>query len=421
MPEEFLPSPQFEMPKVKLPKPKPERKRGLPDIIILVVFVSIIAGFLAGIIAGKSIYSDLRKDLEELKTKLPETRIVEKETVKEYIPQTSQEEAIIQVVKKVSPAVVSIIITKEFPVIVFEFPFDIPQSPQKFEKQEVGGGTGFLISEDGMIVTNKHVVLDKDAEYTVLTNDGRRFEAEVLARDPILDLAILDIEGDNFSTVQLGDSESLQIGQTIIAIGNALAEFKNTVSVGVVSGLGRTITASGGGMVQVLEDVIQTDAAINKGNSGGPLLNLRGEVIGINTAMAFGAENIGFAIPVNKAKRAIEQVKTTGKIVYPFLGVCWTLVTEQIQEELNLSVDYGALIKSGEGCETAIVTGSAAQKAGLKEGDVILEMNGERVDSENSLGKIILRYNPGDKITLKVLRSNKEKTLEATLGERKEE
>jgi len=428
MPEELLPPPRFEMPKTGLPKPKSKKKRRIPDIIIATILISSIFGFLAGIVAVNHLYSDVRDYIEQLKTKFPETKIAERETVTEYVPQTSQEQAIIQVVDSMSPAVVSIIITKELPVFEeyyiqpFEgFPFEIPQYRQRLEEQEIGGGSGFLISEEGLIVTNRHVVSDKEAEYTVFTNDGEKYEAKVLARDPVLDLAIIDIDGEGFPIVTLGNSESLQIGQTIIAIGNALGEFENTVSVGVVSGLSRTITASGGGMVEVLEDVIQTDAAINQGNSGGPLLNLKGEVIGINTAMAWGAENIGFAIPINNAKLAIEQVKSTGKIVYAFLGVCWTAVNEQVQEEFDLSVDYGAFITSGKGCDYAVYPDSAAQKAGLKEGDVILEINGQQVNSDNPLGKLIIQYKPGDKVTLKILRNNKERTLQATLGERKEE
>ncbi len=364
-----------------------------------------------------------------------------------YIPQTSQEKAIIGVVKEVSPSVVSIIITKDLPVFEeyysnpfegFEqffnepfFKFEVPQYRQKgTQKQEVGGGTGFIISEDGMILTNRHVVQDEEADYTVLTNDGKKFPARVLARDPIQDLAVLKIDKDKivseegdflqkpFSLVKLGDSSNLQIGQTVIAIGNALGEFRNTISVGVISGLGRTITASGEGIIETLEDVIQTDAAINRGNSGGPLLNLKGEVIGINVAMAQEAQNIGFSIPINKAKRDIEQIKTLGKIVYPFLGVRYILITEEIQEEKNLPVDYGALVVRGENPgEVAIIPGSAAEKAGLKEGDIILELEGEKITLQNSLAKIIQKYNPGDKVVLKILRDEKEKTIEAVLEE----
>jgi serine protease Do len=222
-----------------------------------------------------------------------------------------------------------------------------------------------------------------------------------------------------FKVLKLGNSDNLQIGQTVIAIGNALGEFRNTVSVGVISGLGRTITASGGGLIETLEDVIQTDAAINKGNSGGPLLNLKGEVIGVNVAMAQEAQNIGFAIPINRAKKAITQVKTLGKIVYPFLGVRYILVTPEIQEERNLPVDYGALIVKGESPqEPGVIPGSAADKAGLREGDIILEVDGQKITPQNSLAKVIQTHNPGDKIVLKILREKKELILEATLGEK---
>ncbi len=362
----------------------------------------------------------------------------------EYIPQTTQEEAVIKVVKEVSPAVVSIIITKDLPVYeqYYESPleeffgedipgFKVPQYRQKgTEKKQVGGGTGFIISKDGLILTNKHVVLDEEADYTVITNEGKRFSAQVLARDPFQDLAILKIENEReinekgdfseelFSVVRFGDSSNLQIGQTVIAIGNALGEFRNTISVGVISGLSRTITASGGGIVETLEDVIQTDAAINKGNSGGPLLNLKGEVIGVNVAMAQEAQSIGFAISINKAKRDIEQVKTIGKIVYPFLGVRYILITPEAQAERDLSVDEGALIIKGDNGEAAVVPDSAADKAGLKEGDIILEVGGEKITLQNSLAKIIREYQPGDKLVLKILREEEEMTIEVILGEK---
>ena len=388
------------------------------------------------IIIGILIFSPY---LQKLKIELPQLGFLEvekqtipgQESIGEYLPQTSQEEKVISVVNEVSPAVVSIIITKDLPIIeeYYEeffgpgpFEFQIPQYRQKgVEKKEIGGGTGFIVSSDGMILTNRHVVLDEEAEYTVLTNDGRKFPAKVLARDPIQDLAIIKIEkaDESFKVVKLGDSSKLQSGQTVITIGNALGEFRNTVSVGVISGLGRKVTATGGGIVETIEDVIQTDAAINKGNSGGPLLNLKGEVIGINTAMVFEAQSIGFAIPINKAKKAIESVKASGKIVYPFLGIRYVLITEEIQQKNNLPVNYGALITGGEG-EPAITPGSVAETAGLKEGDIILEFAGEKITSENSLAKIIILYNPGDKVVLKILRGAAKINIPVTLGERNE-
>ena len=235
-------------------------------------------------------------------------------------------------------------------------------------------------------------------------------------------MAIIEIEKvkEPFLTVKLGDSSDLKIGQTVIAIGNALGEFRNTISVGVISGLGRTVTASGGGFVETIEDVIQTDAAINKGNSGGPLLNLKGEVIGINTATVLEAQNISFSIPVNKAKRDIEQVKKFGKITYPFIGVYYTLITSELKEKYNLLFDYGAWIgrdKNGEEAKEDVFPGSPAEKAGLKKNDIILEINGEKITKDNSLAEIILKYNPQDQVSLKILRNNQEKNVEIILGE----
>ena len=409
-------------------------------LLLLTILLASLFGFGGGIISNLVFYRDfqeIKKRLSELNI-LPPEKIIERETQVEkvYLPQTSQEEVIIQVVKEVSPSVVSIIITKDLPIIEkywispFEeffgqpFGFKIPQYRQKgTEKREVGGGTGFIISQDGMVLTNKHVVLDEDADYTILTNDGRRYPAKVLAKDPFQDLAILKIEKIDkvaFQPLKLGDSSKIQVGQTVIAIGNALGEFRNTVSVGVISGLERKVTAVGEGLVVTIEGLIQTDAAINRGNSGGPLLNLAGEVIGVNTAMAQTAENIGFAIPINKAKKAIDQVKKFGKISYPFLGVCWTQITPELKERYNLPVDYGAFISKGKNCPYSIYPGSAAEKAGLREGDIILQWNNQKLTPANSLGKVIQKHNPGDKITLKILREGKEKIIEVVLGERSE-
>jgi len=241
----------------------------------------------------------------------------------------SEEEAVIETVQKSSPAVVSIVATKDLPVFERTFidPFEeffsdpfvrdffgddsgflVPRLEQKgFEKREVSAGTGFLISSNGLILTNKHVIDVSGAEFTVILNNGQKFSAKIMAKDNVLDLALIKIEGRGFPFLILGDSDKLQIGQTVIAIGNALGEFKNTVSKGVISGLFRSIVASSGSGNEKLEQVIQTDAAINRGNSGGPLLNLKGEVVGINAAIAVGAQNIGFAIPINQAKPAIQN------------------------------------------------------------------------------------------------------------------
>lgn len=418
---------KISVPKIKL------WKNQVFKIVVLSIFISSIFGFLAGAISGALLSSEVKDYFQKLSIKLAQSQKDQPQSTKEeevvpYIPQTIEERTVIEVVKETSPAVVSIIITKDLPIIeeYWEespfFGFKIPQYRQKgTQKQEVGGGTGFIVSEDGLILTNKHVVSTEGADYTVLTNDGDKYEAEVLARDPGQDLAVLKIKGHEFPVLQFGNSDGLEIGQTVIAIGNALGEFRNTVSVGVISGLGRTVTASGGGLVETLTDIIQTDAAINKGNSGGPLLNLKGEVIGVNTAVALDAENIGFAIPINKAKRDIEQVKTLGKIVYPFLGVRYLIINEEIQVENDLPVDYGALIIQGDQPGLpSIFPGSAAEKVGLKEGDIILEFSNERITKENTLADIIMKYDPGDRVVLNVLRDGKEKIFTVDLGEMSE-
>lgn len=361
-----------------------------------------------------------------------------------YSSYNSYEQAIINAAKNVSPSVVSIVISKNVPVYeqqwinpfgdLSPFGFQIPQQVQKGTKyQEVGAGSGFIVSADGLVLTNKHVVLDSSADYTVFTNEGKKYPAKVLALDPVQDLAVIKIQANLpataglsaateilFKPVILGDSSSIQIGQTAIAIGNALGQFSNTVSVGVVSGLERTISASDqvGSFSETLQGIIQTDAAINSGNSGGPLLNLKGEVIGINTAMAQGADSIGFAIPINMAKKDIEQVAKTNKITYPFLGVRYVLIDEKVKQKYNLTVDNGALILKGANGEAAITKDSAADKAGVKEKDIILEINEEKITSKNSMSKIIQKYNPGDKIILRILRNETEITLDVTLGSR---
>src|SRR3990167_6154360 len=268
----------------------------------------------------------------------PEGSMTEKIIEKESI--FTQEYFVVDAVKKTNPAVVAIVISKEVPKyevyinpnqkknpleeLFPGFNFGaVPEYRQNgTEEKEIGGGSGFFVSNDGLIVTNKHVVNDATAIYTVYTNDGKRHAAEVVDRDPIFDIAFLKINSFAYSHLPLGNSDSLFLGQSVIAIGNALGEFKNTVSVGVISGLSRSVSAGDStGQVELLDHVIQTDAAINPGNSGGPLLDLSGRVIGVNVAVVQGSQGIGFALPVNSVKGAIESVKTTGKIVRPYLGV----------------------------------------------------------------------------------------------------
>ncbi len=416
-----------------LPVQNSGKPKNSSRFIVLIAIISIVLGSGSGFLIS-SIY--WTRNINSILGKEP---VVEEKTIVQnnYIPQTTEEQKTINLVKDNFDSVVSVIITKDVPIYETYyvdpfgsdwFNFQVPQYRQKgTEKKEVGGGTGFIISSDGMVLTNKHVVSDEDAEYTVLTNDGKRYSAKILAVDQIYDLAVIKIDQASqatqtkFNPVKLGDSDSLQVGQMVVAIGNALAEFQNTVSTGVISGLGRTITATSGTESEVLEDVIQTDAAINSGNSGGPLLNLAGEVIGINVAKSDYAENIGFAIPINQAKKAIDQVKTTGKIVYPYIGVYYTLITPDLQTANKLSVDYGAWIgrdSSGQKAKTPFVPGSPAEKSGLKQDDIILQINGEKITLQNTLSKIIQKYNPGDVISCLVLRNGVQQTIKITLAER---
>ncbi len=339
------------------------------------------------------------------------------------------------IVEKVNPAVVSIVITEEVPVIeqFYEDPFGDffgGNSPFRFripryrqngtEEKEVGGGSGFLISADGYIVTNAHVVSSEDANYTVFLNDEQSFDAEVIARDDVLDIAVLKIEGEDFPFLEFGDSDALRLGQGVIAIGNALGEFRNTVSTGVISGLSRSILAGDGfSAPESLENVIQTDAAINPGNSGGPLLDFSGKVIGVNVAVARGSENIGFALPANAVSATVRSIIEHGRVIRPYLGVRYIPVTDSVKEKNNLSVDYGALILRGESRdELAVLPGSPADKAGLEEYDIILEVDGQKVDEEHSLASLIRSKQVGDEVVLTVLHDGEEKEITVTLEER---
>lgn len=401
---------------------------------VLINFVFIIAQS-SNPVFFSSIWDSFLKKNENL---TPSSQNTSKEFLTPYVPISDLESRITNIVDKSAPSVVSIVISKYVPVIeryyvdpfeffdlppdikpFFNFDFGVPRYQQKgLQKEQVGGGTGFVVSSDGLILTNKHVVNDDKAEYTVYLNDGRKFKAKVLALHPVDDIALIKIEANNLTPVKLGNSDDLRLGQFVIAIGNALGEFQNTVSIGVVSGLKRSFAAADSeGKLEKLEDMIQTDAAINFGNSGGPLINLKGEVIGINTAIVSSAQNIGFAIPINRAKRMIEEFSTKGKIEVPFLGVRYIMIDEEVQKKFNLPVKEGAYIYSDPNSNLkAIIPNSPAEKYGLKEGDIILEVDGEKVNLKNSLGKIILNKKVNQNIRLKILRESKQINLNVILG-----
>jgi S1-C subfamily serine protease len=396
--------------------------------LTIIILAGLIGGFFGSLATSRFAQANFLDDILNFvkggtSTSTPE---IKKPEAVPYAPTVDYEQAVVKAVEKASPSVVSVVISKDLPVleqcqtdpfgnIPSEFRdffgggfggFSRPCNTGKTQKQEVGGGSGFIISSDGLILTNKHVVADTAAEYTVLTNDGKKYDAKVLARDPAQDLAVLKIEVSGLPVVALGNSDSLKLGQTAIAIGNSLGEFRNTVSVGVISGLARSITASGADIgSESLQNVIQTDAAINPGNSGGPLLNLKGEVVGINTAVAQGAQSIGFAIPINQAKRDITSVKQTGAIRFPYLGVRY------------MATSTGAIVR-GNDDGPGVIKDSPAAKAGIQAEDIILELNGVKVDDQNSLGNLVQRYNVGDTVTVKVRRGDKTLDLSVTLTER---
>ena len=389
-------------------------KRTVQNLLVMVVILGLIAGLAGGVLGAMLVVPWYQQNVLGGKNTGGESggqKVI-----------LDEESAIISAVEKVNPTVVSIVITKDLPKYEqFGSPsgdifFSVPGGST--EKQRVGAGSGLIISADGMIVTNRHVVSDPAAEYTVITKDNQKYQAKILATDPFNDLAIVKIEARGLPVATLGESGKLKLGQRVIAIGNALGEFQNTVTTGVVSGIGRNITASGGAQTEKLSEVIQTDAAINPGNSGGPLVNLSGEVIGVNTAVSQQGQLIGFAIPIDQAKKVINDVQTFGKVRRPFMGVRYTIVTETLATQNNFKVDYGALVVRGDrGSEPAVIPGSPAYQAGLREGDVILEMDGKRITAENQLADMLRHYNPGDRVILKILRDGAEKIISVTLGE----
>lgn len=316
----------------------------------------------------------------------------------------SEESVVIDVVKKVKASTVTIaalskqsnLSQEEDPYSIFGFTpqqQDLPREPQNI-------GSGFIVSKDGLVVTNKHVVSDSGASYTVITTDNKKYKVEKIYRDPSNDIAIIRIAGaSNLKPVTLGDSSKLQVGQLAIAIGTALGEFNNTVTTGVISGLGRGITAGSifEGSAEELDNVIQTDAAINPGNSGGPLLNSAGQVIGVNTAVSQSGQNIGFALPGNLIKESLRNFNLTGQFDRPFLGVSYRMITAEIAKRNDVA--EGVYIE-------AVVPNSPAEKAGLKSGDIIIEFDGTSVKGSTELLGLISKKKIGDRVSLKISREN---------------
>lgn len=337
----------------------------------------------------------------------------------EKVKVASEESLITDVVDKVSPSVVTISIVKNrslssiFDNNAFDpfSPFQIQPNNPKTPSQPQDIGTGFIVSPDGLIVTNKHVVSDTEAKYKVVTKDDKTYEVTKIYRDPINDMAVLKINASNLQPVTIGDSSKIKVGQMAIAIGTALGEFRNTVTVGVISGVGRGITAGGPfESSERLDNVIQTDAAINPGNSGGPLLNSSGQVIGMNTAVSAEGQNIGFALPINLIKDALDHFQSNGgNFARPFLGVHYKMITKELAV-LN-EVPEGAYVQD-------VVTGSPADKAGIQAEDIITKIDGAKLtDANGGLAKIIADKKVGDRVSLEIWRDSKTQTMTVTIGE----
>ncbi len=331
------------------------------------------------------------------------------QAIKEKRVIVDEESTIVNVVEKSLPSVVTIGINKTSYVGGFYEidPFNpfspFKRIPGKKKKIERNIGSGFIVSEDGLIITNKHVVSDKEAEYLVLTYDNKKYKVEKIYRDPLNDLAILKINAKGLKPLPLGDSSNLKLGQLAIAIGTPLGEFRNTVTVGIISGLGRGITAGSPfeGYVEKLDNVIQTDAAINPGNSGGPLLNSKGQVIGVNTAVAAEGQNIGFAIPVNVVKDLLEEFnRRGGRFERPYIGIRYKMIDKKTA--LLNDVVEGALV-------VEIIQNSPAEKSGIEPGDIIIEFDGKRLkaDKQETLAKLVLKKQVGDRVKLKIWRDGK--------------
>lgn len=322
---------------------------------------------------------------------------------------TDQEKVVINVVKKAGPSVVTIAATsQELQAEDDPFGFFRQQRPSD-EPRNIG--SGFIISKDGFVVSNKHVVSNSSATYFVVANNKKRYPVQRVYRDPINDISILKIDpkGDTLTPLPLGDSAKLQVGQTVIAIGTSLGEFNNSVTTGVISGLGRGITAGSPfeGFAEKLDDVIQTDAAINPGNSGGPLLNASGQVIGVNTAVSQSGQNIGFALPINVVKASLDEFNSTGQFNRPFLGVSYRMVTQEVAKRAE--VPAGAYIET-------VVPNSSAAKGGIQEGDIITEFDGAKLSGENTeLSKLIAKKKIGDSVKVKVYREAGSEDLTVTL------
>lgn len=374
--------------------PKSARgKKKISRAIALVILVGL-GGMLAGF-AGAKLFSMTQGEqiTSRLSSGADGNKIV-----------TQEEENISSVVSKVSPSVVSIVTQSQ------------SSSPFYGTATQEGAGTGIIVSKDGYVMTNKHVIEGVNTVGVVLADGTKYDDVDVLGADPLNDVAFLKIpDANDLPAAELGDSTSVRVGQKVIAIGNSLGQYKNTVTSGIISGTGRPVSAQAGESVETLTDLIQTDAAINPGNSGGPLLNLQGQVIGLNTAIAADAQGIGFAIPIGATKGILKGVLAGEGVERAYLGINYIPITADVAEHYNLSVNRGAYVFNGNN-QTAVVAGGPAAKAGIKDKDIITKVGDVEVGDRGSVGSLVAEYAPDDTIQLTILRGGKTMTVNVTLA-----
>lgn len=391
--------PSFNRPRVDW---RPMARRLRASTLVLALLVGLAGGFLGGWVEGNGSNGTILNGSLSNQEKIV----------------TSESNLINSIAKSVGPSVVSVNVVSQTTTQGF-FGFAQPT-------EEQAAGTGIVISDDGLVLTNRHVVPAGTTSVSVTLSDGTELKnVQIVGRtgeNSSLDIAFLkirDTKGHKLQPAVLGDSSKVQVGDSVVAIGNALGQFQNTVTSGIISGYGRSVTAgdSQGTSNENLDDLFQTDAAINEGNSGGPLTNLNGQVIGVNVAIAGNAQNIGFAIPINDVKGLIDQVVKNGKLQQPYLGVRYLPLTADVAQQYDLDVDHGAYIApAADASQPSVIAGSPAEKAGLKEGDVITKVNGTDINQNHSLTSLLDQHQPGDKVTLTIVRDGKTQSIDVTLG-----
>lgn len=364
--------------------------------IALLIILSGSFGFAGGY------FGDQASNVEKVTTE------VQKQTI------NNESQLITQIAKDVGPSVVSVNVTSS------GVRRSITGGTRAVE--QASAGTGIIIDKKGIIITNRHVIPEGINSVSVTLSDGTELEdVEVIGRtndNDTLDIAFLkvkDTKGKELKPAKIGDSSTVEVGQSVVAIGNALGQFQNTVSSGIISGYGRSVEAGDETSSETLQNLFQTDAAINQGNSGGPLVDIDGEVIGINTAIAGNAQNIGFSIPINDVKGLIASVKKDGKLLRPYLGVRYITLNDSLAAQNNLETKRGAYVNSSDPAQPAIVSGSPAEKAGIKSKDIITKVDGDTIDERNSLISLLGKHSVGDKISITVVRDGKAQQLDVTL------